>query len=68
MQAAQDEVIALINQFKALLPDPLTDAASVNSGTGAGRPDYDAIDPAVAVNMRTELDAMIVAIDAAPIA
>lgn len=62
IQAAQDEVIALINQFLALLPDPYSDSGS------AGSPDYDAMRPEMAVNIRTELAAMIVAIDAAPIA
>lgn len=65
IQAAQDEVIALINQFLALLPDPLTDAASGVSSAGQGSPDYDAMRPEMAVNIRTEIAALSAAVDAA---
>lgn len=63
---AQLEVAALINQFLALIPDPYSDDGS--TGDGGSSPDYDAMRPEMAVNIRAELAAIIVAVDAAPVA
>ncbi len=59
--AAQAAVILEINKVKALIPD-------ITQSVSASHPDYDLIDPQTAVNLRAEIDALIVAIDAAPIA
>lgn len=63
--AAQAQVIAEINKFVALFPDPT--AVPSNAHT---RPhtDFDLIHPATVLKIRAEIAALIVAIDAAPIA
>ena len=59
IQDAQDEIIANINSFKALIPGTAIDPAS---------PDFNQIAPAIGDLLRADLDAMIVVIDAMPIA
>lgn len=60
IQAAQDEVIAILNQLVAVIADP--DVATVQTS-----PDWDQFHPRMAAQLRAELAAMIVAIDAAPV-
>lgn len=59
--AAQTQILARINLIKALIPDP-------TAGTSAPTGDHDAIKPHMATALRTELDALIAAVDAAPTA
>lgn len=61
IQAAQNETIANINRFKALIPSP-------TAGVSAPHTDFDEIHPETARKLRAELDALIVVIDASPIA
>lgn len=61
--AAQTEIIAQVNKLKALLPNQ-TAATSVSGA----HPDFDQIPPHTASKFRTECDALIAAIDAAPTA
>lgn len=61
--AAQTAIIAEVNKFKALIPDP--------TDTDPGpkpHPDFDQISPALAYKLRKEIDALTAAIDAAPTA
>lgn len=64
-QPAQDELIALLTELKTLFPDP--DTAPANRGDNAGG-NFDQIAPQVSHQMRGEIDAIVVVIDAAPIA
>lgn len=59
---AASEVAALIDQLAALLPDP------ENQDGSAASPDFDAMRPEMAVNLRAEITAMKAAIAAAPTA
>lgn len=63
-QAAQDEIIANLNSFKALIPEPGVGA----DGTPPAHPDFGMINPATAEKLRAEIDAMITVIDAMPVA
>lgn len=62
IQAAQDEVIALLDQFLALLPD------YANKDGAASSPDFDCIRPELEVIIRAEIEAIKTAVDAAPVA
>jgi len=61
--AAQVEIIAEINKFRALIGDP----SDRPSAPGVG-PIFQSIDPPAAAAIHNELDALIVAIDAADVA
>ena len=65
-QAAQDEVIALINIAKAYIPDPEASDAKT-AGVSGEAPEFDKIPPEVCVLLRAEFDAAIAAIDATPV-
>ena len=58
---AQAQVIAKINQLRNSIPDP-------TAGTSASHPDWDQLHPRMAEQLRAELLAITVAIDAAPTA
>jgi len=61
-QTIQDQIIVEINKLKALIPNQ-TATASVS----AAHPDFDQIPPHTAAKLRTEIDALITAIDATAI-
>lgn len=60
-EAAQDEVIAKINQVKALFPDPTTAVSS-------GHTDFDRIGAELRTKLRTLFDELAAAVEAAPTA
>lgn len=57
----QAEIIVEINKLKALIPDITADPP-----VSATTPDFDRIHPRTAEQLRAEIDALIVAIDATP--
>ncbi len=59
--AAQTAILAEIDKFAGVLPDP-----EASPPTQGASPDYDAIRSDVIKNIRVELDALKAAIDAAP--
>lgn len=61
VQTVQDEVIALINVLKNVIPDSAQSSAPVS-------PDWDQLHPRMADQIRAELDGIIAAVDATPIA
>lgn len=60
IQAAQDEVLALLDVFLAKLPNSSTAAVGDS-------PDWDKISPEIETNIRAEIAAIKTAIDAAPV-
>ena len=60
--AAQTEVIANVNAFKALISDPSVSA----EGTAPSSPDFGDMPPATADKLRTEIVALVAAIEAMP--
>lgn len=64
VQTTQDEIIANLNSFKALIPAP----GAVSSGSAPASPDFGMIPPATAEKLRAEIDSMITVVDAMPIA
>lgn len=60
----QTEIIASINSFKALIPTP----GAVASGVAPASPDFGNISPALATILRTELVALVAAVEAMPTA
>ncbi len=63
IQNAQDEVIALIQILIDVLPDQGSDDA-----VSSASPDWDQLHPRMASQLRTELNGIITAVDAAPVA
>ena len=59
--AAQTTILAECDKLKALIP-----AQSATSSASASTPDFDQIPPHTAAKLRTEIDALKAAIDAAP--
>lgn len=62
IQLAQTETIANLNLLKALIPTGTATAWTSVS------PDFDKMSPELAVQLRKEIDALIVVIDASPVA
>lgn len=60
IQNAQDELIILVNILRDVIPDPDIPNTQVS-------PDWDQFHPRMAAQLRAELAALIVAIDAAPV-
>ena len=62
--AGQTEIIASINSLKALIPTP----GATSSGTAPASPDFGDIPPATADKLRTEIVALVAAVEAMPTA
>lgn len=75
IQAAQDEIIATLTELKTLIPAP---ASAFGAGAGTPvtatseqplpHPEFDKMPSDLAERLVAEIDAIIVVIDAAPIA
>lgn len=61
-QPIQDQIIAEINKFKALLPN----VGGASPTAPMPHPDFDQIPAASSVKLRAEIDGLIAAIDATP--
>ena len=64
IQVAQDEIIANINSLKALF----SSGTVADDGSSNAHPDFDKIPPEAGAKLAAEIDAMIVVVDAMPIA
>ena len=64
VQVTQDEIIANLNLLKDLIGDPSVGA----DGVAPASPDFIQVAPGAAALIRAEIDAMIVVVDAMPIA
>lgn len=62
--AAQTAVLAEIDKFLALFPDPQLESHAKNRA----HPDFDLVHPATVLKIRSEIAALKTAIDAAPTA
>ncbi len=63
VQVAQDEIIANLNSLKALF----TSGTVADDGSSNAHPDFDKIPPEAGAKLASEIDALIVVIDAMPI-
>ncbi|HFD32038.1 MAG TPA: hypothetical protein ENJ28_04920 [Gammaproteobacteria bacterium] len=64
VQTSQDEIIANLNSLKALF----TSGTVSDDGSTNAHPDFDKIPPEAGNKLAAEIDAMIVVIDAMPVA
>lgn len=64
VQTSQDEIIANVNSLKALI----NSGTVADDGVAPAHPDFGMIPPESGAKLHAELDALIAAIDAMPIA